>query len=366
MKILIRADASLQIGTGHVMRCLTLANALRDRGAVCRFVCRAHAGNLLERIRQNGFEATALPLDDLNGGDRSVEDKPNPLHAPWLGANWRTDAAQTIAALRDCNPDWLIVDHYALDYRWESQLKSHCGSIMVIDDLADRIHDCDLLLDQTFGRGGNEYANLVPNRCVLLLSSKYALLRPEFAKFRCQAIQQRLNRKDHKVLVSFGGGDNYSLIAETLKVISYVADSEKTKVHVITGYNCVTAIHEFQKQNKLAYDLTVERYTTEMPVRMLWADLAIGAGGSTSWERCCMALPSVLLILAENQKRIGQTLADVGAAFTINSLSNFTDSMGKAIKSLLYDSRTYTKMCKNAVKVCDGDGVNRVINFLLP
>lgn len=134
MIILFRVDASLQMGTGHVMSCLILAQALHDRGADCRFICREHPGHLLEQIRQEGFEAIALPLTDQRDRPSPPADQPRLAHAPWLGATWSEDAAQTLAALGQDRPDWLIVDHYAIDHRWQAQLRPHCGKIMVIKD----------------------------------------------------------------------------------------------------------------------------------------------------------------------------------------------------------------------------------------
>jgi UDP-2,4-diacetamido-2,4,6-trideoxy-beta-L-altropyranose hydrolase len=139
MQITFRVDASLQMGTGHVMRCLTLALALRGRGATCRFLCREHPGHLIQSIRDLGFEVVPLPL----GSESSHLDGNNAdqlTHAFWLGATWRSDAAQTIQALVEDCPDWVVVDHYALDARWESELRPYCGKIMVIDDLADQDH----------------------------------------------------------------------------------------------------------------------------------------------------------------------------------------------------------------------------------
>ena len=186
MKITFRTDASLQIGTGHVMRCLTLADALAARGAYCQFICRAHDGNLIEFIRRKGLTAHPLPA-----GAALPRSPTDPTHAAWLGATQAEDAEACAPILAAQRPDWLIVDHYALDARWERALAPHYRKLMVIDDLADRPHSCDLLLDQTFGRDAADYRPLVPADCRLLCGSHYALLRPEFAALRPYSLQRR-------------------------------------------------------------------------------------------------------------------------------------------------------------------------------
>jgi len=142
-EISFRVDASLQIGTGHVMRCLTLADALKAAGASCRFICREHPGHLLGLIRQRGHAAIALPEIVVDLSPAAREHPFQPAHADWLGADWPTDAGQTQMALQGLVSDWLIVDHYALDARWESAVKTKYRKLMVIDDLADREHICD-------------------------------------------------------------------------------------------------------------------------------------------------------------------------------------------------------------------------------
>jgi UDP-2,4-diacetamido-2,4,6-trideoxy-beta-L-altropyranose hydrolase len=181
-KILIRTDASVQIGTGHVMRCLTLADELRGRGAEVIFVCREFDGNLCGYIEEKGYIVHRLPVSDATEqGDQNIEI--GLKHTAWLGADCQTDVEQVEEIIKDLEspPDWLVVDHYALDERWEECLRSYCKKIMVIDDLADRPHNCDLLLDQNFYENlESRYDGLVPPQCKKFLGPKYALLRPEF------------------------------------------------------------------------------------------------------------------------------------------------------------------------------------------
>ena len=163
VRVAFRVDASLSIGSGHVMRCLTLADSLADKGAQCHFICREHPGHLIEYIRRKGYSVHVLPPC---AKELFLEKQPvstdDPPHASWLGCTWDIDAAATRAILNEGEPDWLVVDHYALDARWERALQGVCKKIMVIDDLADRAHICDQLLDQNFGRTATDYAPLVP------------------------------------------------------------------------------------------------------------------------------------------------------------------------------------------------------------
>src|SRR3990167_4024154 len=211
MRIAFRADASLQIGTGHVMRCLTLADALAAQGADCLFICREHQGNLIEQIRNKGYRTHALPVlppvEASSLAIKAASDEQSPAHSHWLGATQVEDAAACTAILAEVKPDWLIVDHYALDARWETVLKPHYRKLMVIDDLADRSHLCDLLLDQTFGRDAEDYRVWVPASSQLLCGSQYALLRPEFGALRDYSLQRRPNPQLRQLLITMGGVD---------------------------------------------------------------------------------------------------------------------------------------------------------------
>jgi UDP-2,4-diacetamido-2,4,6-trideoxy-beta-L-altropyranose hydrolase len=179
MKVAFRVDASLEMGSGHVMRCLTLADKLRDNGADCVFICREHPGNLIEFIQSKKYVAHGLPRAFHAAG------VPSPLaHAKWLGCGQEQDADACRPILQIYDPDILVVDHYSLDRTWEEALISFYRELFVIDDLADRAHLSKMLLDQTFGREARDYYPLVPPACKLLCGAGYALLRPEFAAFR--------------------------------------------------------------------------------------------------------------------------------------------------------------------------------------
>ncbi|MFH1884106.1 MAG: UDP-2,4-diacetamido-2,4,6-trideoxy-beta-L-altropyranose hydrolase, partial [Planctomycetota bacterium] len=226
---IIRADASGQIGTGHVMRCLTLADELRGRGAEVIFVCREFAGNLCGYIEEKGYIVHRLPVSN----DQEHDFESNLKHASWLGADWQTDARQVEEVFKDLDThlDWLVVDHYALDEKWEGYLRPYVKKIMVIDDLADRAHDCDLLMDQNFHENlESRYDGLVPPGCIKLLGPKYAALRPEFREVR-----KNLRKRDghvKRIMIFFGGSDPTNETAKTLEAM-YMLNRPDVAVDVV-------------------------------------------------------------------------------------------------------------------------------------
>ena len=267
MNIVFRTDASLQIGTGHVMRCLTLADELRQRGAVVSFVCREHPGNLIGLIEGKGYSVKRLPQPTSEYFVTSED----VAHAAWLGVPWQQDATETLAALGKMQPEWLIVDHYALDCRWESILRPNVGRIMVIDDLADRSHDCDLLLDQNLYQNmATRYDELVPATCAKLLGPKYALLRPEFAQAR-NNLRQRDGRV-RRILVFFGGVDPTNETEKAIHALVSIADRQFAVDVVVGGGNP----HKQQIENLCAehegfhYHCQVDNMAELMAAGQIW------------------------------------------------------------------------------------------------
>ena len=185
--VVFRVDASIQIGIGHVMRCLTLAEELSKAGRECLFVSRLFAGNLVHFVRNKGFDVLTLPLPEAE----HVHVDGEPSHSHWRGVNWEVDAQQTKEAIAGRVVDWLVVDHYGLWKPWEIELQAFCRNIFVIDDLADREHVCDLLLDQNAGRASKDYKKLVNNSTILLIGPRYALLRTEFSSLRDESLSRR-------------------------------------------------------------------------------------------------------------------------------------------------------------------------------
>lgn len=358
MKIAFRADASVQIGTGHVMRCLTLAEELRRQGHQCLFVCRDHKGNLADLIGQKGFELYMLPTPHLS--EDFAEEGSGLPHADWLGVSLQLDADQTKGALLGHNPDWLVVDHYSLDARWEGQFTDIVSRIMVIDDLADRDHECDVLLDQNLGRQSEDYNERVPLGCQTLIGPQYALLRPEFSELRSASLERRRPPELKRILISLGGIDQRNVTGQVLEALSQSILPQDTLLDIVMGR---AALH-LESIKKLAtnipFDTKVNVGVSDMAMRMYRADLAIGAAGGTAWERCSLGLPSILLILAENQVSGAKALVDAGAAMTPGKGSALTAALSSMLDSLNKDSGLLTKMAEAGAKLTDGKGAEKV------
>lgn len=363
MKVVFRVDASLQIGTGHVMRCLTLANALRESGAQCHFICREHDGNLLDRIKSQGFTATSLPASEEAFQPTPVNGERLPVHAAWLGCDWRDDADATREVLQSEKPGWLIVDHYALDQAWERALRDDYHKLMVIDDLADRSHCCDLILDQNLGHEAADYAELVPLTCTILIGPKYALLRPEFAKLREYSLRRRQRPTLQQVLVTMGGVDSADATGQVLDVLECCPLPSDSRITVVMGAQAPWLASVREKAAAMPQPCEVRVDVEEMAQLMADSDLAIGAAGSTSWERCCLGLPSILLVLAENQRDIALALNEADAAITLlcHNAHIQRDKVSKAVERLSDDAIMLSRLGEAAARVTDGAGVSRIL-----
>ena len=298
--VFIRADASSLIGSGHVMRCLTLAQRLhKEENAKVVFIMRKLSGNLIDLVRKQGFDVLVLPPADQ---DYELED-----YGLWLTVPMEVDAQQTIEVLQHylqehcCDvADRLIVDSYALDEQWEQALRPYCREIMVIDDLANRRHDCDILLDQNFYLNKDvRYVGLVPEHCKMLLGPDHALLREEFYEAKKHLRKRDGNIKN--ILVFYGGSD---LTNETEKAIEALVQLHDE------GYSftadIITGVSNFRRKKieKICSKYPFFHYycqVSNMAEFMNKADLMLGAGGSTTWERLYMELPALVTAVAENQ-----------------------------------------------------------------
>ena len=336
MKVIFRVDASLEMGTGHVMRCLTLANELKQQNHEIVFICRELTGNLILLIK---YPVLVLPKNDNFQSDG--------LYLNWLGATQEQDAEQTIKVIPK-NIDLLIVDSYALDEIWHKQLKPYTKKIMVIDDLADRQFDCDVLLNQNLGTQIEDYKDKVTDDCELLLGCDYALLRPEFPNLREKALIKRKNTKVIKnILISMGGSD---ITNKTYDILQEVSDDLNIVVILggISPHNKIIKNYAKSKKNvKVVVD------ADNISSLMFDADLAIGAGGSTSWERCCLGLPTLLYVLAENQRKIAGNLEELGAV-------KIVDNLKVNLQNILNNFSFWQIMSEKAQTVCDGIGVKRI------
>ena len=317
------------------MRCLTLANELKQQNHEIVFICRKLKGNLISLIK--------YPVLVLSNNDKLQSDD---LYLNWLGATQEKDSEQVIRVIPQ-NTDLLIVDSYALDEIWHKRLRPYTKKIMVIDDLADRRFDCDILLNQNLGIKRENYKENVPVNCELLLGCDYALLRPEFSNLREKALEKRKNTKEIKnILISFGGCDSENITYNILKEIG-------------TEFDIVVVLGKSSPHNELIQNYAKDKNikviinASNMAELMLDADLAFGASGSTSWERCCMGLPTLLFVTADNQRKIADNLEQLGAVKIIVNLE-------ENLINFLNNFSIWKAMSEKAQIICDGIGVKRI------
>ncbi|MBU3071028.1 UDP-2,4-diacetamido-2,4,6-trideoxy-beta-L-altropyranose hydrolase [Aestuariicella sp. G3-2] len=363
-KAVFRTDASLDIGTGHVMRCLTLADALRKRGCECYFICREHSGHLIEFIRAKGYHVYPLPYSQATSTSYSENEEAALGHAAWLGGSQQEDAAACKKILLNIKPQWLIVDHYALDNCWEEIVKPCCERLMVIDDLADRMHQCDLLLDQTFGRQIEEYAPLVPASCTVLCGAHYALLRPEFSEWRSYSLHRRETPELKQILVTMGGVDKNNATGLILDALGKADLPGGCQIAVVMGATAPWLDTVRQQAQSLSHPTNILTGVNNMAQLMANSDLAIGAAGATSWERCCLGLPTVMIELAENQRQVAHGLVLVGAVNALSSGVQITVELPNVLSALIGSKGELEKMSRAAAQVTDGLGVQAVIGHL--
>lgn len=351
LKVCFRADASLQIGTGHVMRCLTLAHALRERGHHCQFICREHPGNLIELIADEGFTVHRLSLGRKQDGELA--------HSNWLGASQAEDADACRTLMMAWQPDWLVVDHYALDHRWEKTVTAVGHRLLVIDDLADRHHTCDLLLDQNLGRLEEHYRLLVPERCKLLVGPRYALLRPEFAALRKYSLSRRQPPELKNILISMGGGDPLNMSAKVLEALRCSRLPRGLHINVILGAQSPWLKDVKSIASSMPFKTEVAFNVSDMAKRLADTDVAIGAAGGSAWERCCLGIPTVLTVIAENQRPGANALLQAGAILSLWDCGKELFALDKKI-SVEKLSRT----SESAALVTDGSGTRVVVALM--
>jgi UDP-2,4-diacetamido-2,4,6-trideoxy-beta-L-altropyranose hydrolase len=358
MKIVVRVDASDKIGSGHLMRCKSLSDELRQRGNEVRFVCRALNGNLAELLRNAGYTVTLLPW--IGGIKRPQQ----AAYAEWLGVTQVEDADETKLAITDFMPDWLIVDHYGIDATWERMLRPSVRHICAIDDLANRQHDCDILLDQNwFGLPTpNRYDHFLPQSCRKLLGPTYALLQPVFRQLRNNNTP-RLGALQ-RILIFFGAVDSHGQTITALRALCS-PNLSHIPVDVVIGSanSCATEI--LQLASTRSVETIVYQNLSSLANLMARADLMLGAGGTTTWERCCLGLPSIVVAASENQLASTRALGNegvhmyIGCAATVSEQDWITE-----ILNLMNSSEMLRTSGVRAAGIIDGLGAPRVASII--
>lgn len=328
---LVRCDASPALGGGHVMRCLTLARALLAAGRELRFACAEDSMMSVPALARSGFDVIELsnPLDP---------------HELLTRIEWPIGT--------------MVIDHYGIDAGFERALRPHTGKIVVIDDLADRPHDCDLLIDQNFGRHAADYAGLVPTEAIVLAGAQYALLRPEFPAVRERTLARRAATEVvGRILISMGLTDTSGITLDVLR--SVLTANTGAVVDVILGTNA-PSLPALRALAASRDDVILHVDVADMAPLMAEADLAIGAGGSTNWERCCLGLPTVVMVLAENQRNIVRALGEAGAVLPAATL----DEVAAGVSRLAGSVEERRSISAAAACVTDGDGAAWVASLV--
>jgi UDP-2,4-diacetamido-2,4,6-trideoxy-beta-L-altropyranose hydrolase len=346
VNIVFRADASVEIGSGHIMRCLTLADQLRANGAEIAFVCRDLPGSMFDLLQARGYRHARLPLV-----------KSSDLFQPG-------DAEETRKAADAIFPkglDWLVVDNYIIDIQWEKKMRPSAGRLMVIDDLADRHHDCDLLLDQNLYEDMDvRYNDLVPAECTKLTGPRYALLRPEFMEAR-RTLRERDGSVRH-ILVFFGGSDPTNETAKALRALLMLDLDMSLDVVVGSSNPHRQEVEKLCREYSKAFFVCQAENMAELMGR---ADLAIGGGGATTWERCIMKLPALVIALAENQIAIAEAtdrahaISYLGRTFEVGCAH-----LAHHIADAVSDPGRLRTMAERSGDLTDGNGCFRVIDHM--
>jgi UDP-2,4-diacetamido-2,4,6-trideoxy-beta-L-altropyranose hydrolase len=386
MELAIRVDSSLQIGTGHVYRCLTLAKKLRQGNHHVVFICRALVGNLIDLITSEGFEVLTLNVEE----DVKLETPKKPLsksYSTWLGVSYEREIEQSKQLIEDhltqiesTTLDWIITDHYAIDAYWHKTMRPSCRYIMHIDDLANRSVDCDILLDQNFyidmddryatlAHSSNTH-NVISDKdidttgSVLLLGPSFALLNDSFRDFHLalEAFELRLQRG--QVLFFFGGIDKHNETLKALKGIAPLLNHYRLTGLVVLGQHNPHQ-HELSQYCSEFSQLSIAVQIDNMSARLAESFLYVGAVGATVWERCCLGLPAITSTVAENQEPLADSMSHIGAHICLGR-QDITKSAeyAKAFTMLVNQKKLLFAQSENVLNMVDAKGCARVVEAI--
>ena len=334
-RIVFVGDAGPTVGGGHVMRCLTLARALTEQGAVCAFV----ATPAVEAVLGLYAEPTLERLTVAGGTPDDLA-----VQAARAATAWRADLA--------------TIDHYGFGPDQEAHVGTAVRRVLAIDDLR-RSHACDLVLDSNLGRTAADYPGVAA-----LTGVEFALVRPSFAALRATTLRRRAGDPAvRRILVSLGLTDVGGVTARVVEALDPVRGEAALDV-VIGG--AAPSLRALRAMARAKRGMALHIDTRDMAGLTSAADLAIGAGGSSVWERCCLGLPSVILVLADNQRPNALALAGVGAAVVIEANdAGFEARLQAVVGALAASSDDRRGLSRSAAELCDGLGANRVADRVL-
>lgn len=390
MNVCFRTDAAPQIGSGHLMRCLTLATGIFDYIRQARnygaddirvgdvdeketkivFCMRQWPQNMSQKVVESGFAVEPI-VADITVGQKAIEDF---SQGGELFSDWLLDAQETVHICHKYQIDMVVVDHYLLDAKWETYVRQSGVSIFVIDDLANRAHDCAYLLDQTLGRQPAAYEPYVPESCRLLLGADYCLLRPEFLGLRQASLERRKDACLRSVLISMGGADARGLSYYAAKALAEASHLQPLQISVVIGplsdaqKHLEALVEEFDGRvdGQDACQIKLLHNIGNMAEIMQQHDVIINAGGTTNWERLALGLPSIITNVAANQNDIVAMLVSGGLSYEVanHDVSIYQRDIVRLIAHWQEHPQEFSHACARASTIIDALGVKRVMKLL--
>jgi UDP-2,4-diacetamido-2,4,6-trideoxy-beta-L-altropyranose hydrolase len=338
-RLVIRADASVEIGTGHLMRCLALGQAWKDAGGQVTFVTNCSSEGLLRRLRAEEFDVTPLQTSYPDPGD------------------WQL----TLEALKAHPRCWVAIDGYHFDDGYQQRVKESGHKLLVIDDMAHLKHYCaDVVLNQNIDAEQLRYP--CEPYTSLLLGTRYVLLRREFLSWT--GWKRQIPELGRHVLVTLGGSDSQNYTAKVIEALQSVGIPGLEATVVVGASNPnMASLKAAVRHSRVAIRLL--RDAENMPDLMAWADVVVSGAGTTVWELMYMGVPSLLIVIADNQARIARSTAASGAAVVItDQAAHLTAELATRLNALMTDARIRSQLSREGKRLVDGVGVIRVLDAL--
>lgn len=350
-----RVDIAAHIGTGHLQRCITLAKQLKSSSIRCIFFVRKFENDFLGIIGDSGFEYVVI--------GQPTEYEFSDDHFYWLGVSQEQDAQELIEAASHYSLALLIIDHYSIDSIWETAVKKKLAlPILVIDDLANRKHNCEILLDQNYWPNMDiRYKGLIPNNCQCFFGPTYALLKPIFEQLSQDNVS--FKHTSNIILVNFGGVGNFSLWQV---VIPALLECNNFNFHIVTGRLSAENYTNLSALVKSSPYINIEELTNRMPELMKGSIYSLGACGSTVWERFCLGLNSGLIDIAENQKELVRYLEEQDLIDYLGSLETITtEDIMNFLNNLQSNSQKYITRKNKIQALVDGLGPKKIADQII-
>ena len=357
MIVAFRVDSSSLIGGGHLHRCINLAKTLRKNKIECIFICRKHLGNLNDLVTQNKFRLVELP--SVLKLDLSLKS-----YQKWLAVSWKKDLEQTQKALKKIKINLMVIDHYAIDYKWEKGISKLIPDLVIIDDLCNRKHYCEILIDYSPGRIISEYKGLLDKPVKSYLGHTYNLIGENFLKERL-IFKKRKIKSIKNILITMGNFDHKKKIFQSLMAIEKTnLNKESIRVTIVLGKSKKNVNEIRGILNQLSYEIDLKYYVNNMHKIMRTADLAISACGTSIWELFCMGVPTIAVVIAKNQINNSQYIKRKRCALVIDNDLNFEANLISYINAIHDNKNLLNRFSLKGVNLIDGKGTQRVASII--